>query len=523
MGKRLKKVLSVGLLLCVAFSLFMTGCQIPGSQTADTTTKTSADSTQATTQAQEAPYEFSIFRTAWTNLNDETDPVIKALNEKFNIKIKILTCPYETWIEKYNIYVTSGDIPDLSITTGPGTANFNDWAAQKIYMDLMDLYKQHCPNVQKYLSDDIVEAHRMDGGKLYGIPKPSLSDSTYAIRADWLKSLNMEMPKTLDELYVVLKAFKENDPDKNNKNDTYGLCSEDTLTTVDFVFRAFGCHVPPNRAETWIPDGNGKLTSAILAPGMKDAIVYMNKLFRDEILDQEWMLLKSQAFQDKIFTGKVGIVPVSFQQMITFTESKIKANDPACELQVVDGFKGPNGLNVRPMQKGFYMVSSISKDVTNPEKILEFIDFLMTDEGDTMIRFGIENLTYTKAANGTITRIDEAVKSYGMEAGHKFFQIMQPTKINVQPADDPRTPELTKMAQILFEGPFYPAPTLQPPSLKEVSTIQGADYVMNSVTQVVTTEGDPAAEWDAFIDNWRKTGGDKLLQEINELYEANQK
>jgi ABC-type glycerol-3-phosphate transport system substrate-binding protein len=521
MGKRSKKVFSIGMLLCIALSLILTAC-VPNTPATNTTGTKAPTTAQPTTQAPEKPYEFSVFRTAWTNLTD-TDPVILAINEKFNIKIKIITSPYETWIEKYNIYVTSGDIPDLSVTTGPGTASFNDWAAQGIYMDLLDLYNQHCPNIQKYLSDDIVEAHKMEGGKLYGIPKPSLSDTTYAIRADWLRNLNLEMPKTLDELYVILKAFKDNDPDQNNKDDTYGLCAEDTLSTIDFIFRAFGCSVPPNRAENWIPDGNGKLTSAILAPGMKDAIVYLNKLFQEGILDQEWMLTKSQAWQDKIFTGKVGFMAASYQQMINFTEAKIKANDPACELQVVDGVTGPTGLNVRPMQKGFYMVSSISKDVTRPEKILEFIDFLMTDEGDIMIQNGLEGLTYTKSADGSIVRDEEAIKNYGMEGGHKFRQIMQSTKINVLPKDDPRSAGLTEMAQILYEGPFYPAPTLQPSSLKEVATIQGADYVMNSVAQIVITEGDPAAEWDAFIENWKKTGGDKLIQEINELYEANQK
>jgi putative aldouronate transport system substrate-binding protein len=519
MAKGLKKVFCIVLVLGIAFALTLSGCKKNDGKTKDA----ASDGGTISSKLSEEPYEFSIFRTAWMNLNDETDPVIKAINEKFNIKIKIITSPYETWEEKYNIYVTSGYIPDLSITTGPGTSNFNEWAAQGIYMDLLDLYWQYCPNVQKYLSDEIIEAHIMDGGKLYGIPKPSLSDKTYAIRADWLGNLNMEVPETLDELYVVLKAFKENDPDRNNIDDTYGLCAEDTLSTVDFIFSAFGCPVTPNIAENWIPDGNGKLTSGLLAPGMKEAIVYLNKLYREGILDQEWMLIKSQAWQDKIFTGKVGFVSTSFQQMVSFTESKIRENAPTCELQVVDGIKGPGGLFARPMQKGFYMVSSISKDVTRPEKILEFIDFLMTDEGDEMIRYGIEGLTYTKNPDGSITLHEDAIKKYGMEGGHKFRQIMQSTKIDVQPASDPRAPELAEMAKVLYEGPFYPAPTLQPLSLREVTTMQGPDYVKNSVTQIVITDGDPAAEWDAFIENWRKTGGDKLIREINELYEFSKK
>lgn len=527
MSRSFKKVIVLLLAMCMLLALVFTGCGKSGEQAEGTTTQAPATSTatasETTVEKVEEPYEFSIFRTAWTDLDDEKDPVIQEINKKLNIKIKIITSPYETWIEKYNIYVTSGDIPDLSVTTGPGTANFNDWAKQNIYMDLTELYKQYCPNIQKYLSNDIIEAHKMDGGKLYGIPKPSISDSAYAIRADWLKNLKLEMPKTLDELYAVLKAFKEGDPDGNKKDDTYGLCSEDTLSTIDFVFRAFGCNVPPSMtSENWIPDGNGKLTSSLLAPGMKDAVAYVTKLYRDGILDKEWMLTKSQAFNDKLFTGKVGFMPASFQEMVAFTESKIKANDPACELTILDGVTGPGGQNVRPMQKGFYMVSSISSKVEKPEKILEFVDFLMSEEGDTMIRYGLEGVTYS-IKDGKIVRDEEAVKKYGMEAGHRFRQVMQPTTINVMPADDPRAPQLAEMAKILYKGPFYPAPTLSPPSLKEVTTKMGADFVKNSVTAIITGKGDPAAEWDTFIAKWKAEGGDTLIKEINELYEANKK
>lgn len=528
MTKSSKKALVLLLAMSMLFTVLFAGCgkteDTPGTTTQTPATSGSSDeeTTADVPQEPEEPYEFSIFRTAWTDLDDENDPVIQEINKKFNVKIKILTAPYETWTEKYNIYVTSGDIPDLSVTTGPGTANFNDWAKQKIYMDILDLYKQHCPNTQKYLSDDIINAHLMDGGKLYGIPKPSLTDSAFAIRKDWLDKLELPMPETLDQLYDVLKAFKEKDPDGNNKTDTY-LFSEDSLNTINFVFRSFGCSTPPPMGNDlpWIPEGDGKLTSPLLAPGMKDAIIYVKKLFDDGILDPEWMLTKSQAYNDKIFTGKAGFVSASFQEMISFTESKIKANDPSIELAILDGVKGPGG-NVRPMQKGFYMVSSISAKVEKPEKILEFVDFLMSEEGDTMIRYGLEGLTYSKV-DGKIVRDEEAAKKYAMEAGHRFRQIMQPTTINVLPADDPRAPKLAEMAQILYDGPFYPAPTLSPPSLKEVATQQGAEYVKNEITLIITGGGDASAKWDEFIKKWKETGGDKLIQEINELYEANQK
>ena len=514
-----KKMVAVVLLTCMVLSYVFTGCiKTNEVETQSTTGSSNTQTTQVKQGETEKPYEFSIFRSTWTDLNEDTDLIIKELNKKFNIKIKILTAPYETWVEKYNIYVTSGDVPDLSVTTGPGTMNFNAWAKQGIYIDINDLYKKHCPNIQKYISDDIIEAHKINGG-LYGIPKPSLSDTTVAIRADWLKNLNLSIPKNLDDLYAVLKVFKENDPDGNKQDDTYGLCSEDTLNTIDFIFGAFGVHCPPNVATNWITDENGKLTSNLLESGVKDAIKYVTKLYRDKILDQEWMITKSQAYVDKIHTGKVGISKTGFLTMIADTESKIKANDPDCELSIMENVVGPEGKYVRPMQKGFYMVSSISSKSKQPEKILEFLDYLMSDEGDTLIRYGIKGITYTEQ-NGKITVNKEELKKYAMESGHKFKQILQRTAL-VIPGDDTRIPQLLEMAQVLYEGPFYPAPTLQPQSLKDVTTKQGPDFVKNSVAAIITGNGDVDSEWDIFIKQWRETGGDQLIKEINELYDAN--
>lgn len=297
-----------------------------------------------------------------------------------------------------------------------------------------------------------------------------------------------------------------------------GFVLKDTLNTINFVFSAFGCHCPPNVATNWVLDGSGKLTSNLLEPGMKEAIQYVTKLYRDKILDQEWMLIKSQAYVDKVQSGKVGVIASGFSSMLV-TEDKIKANDPTCELAILDGITGPEGKFVRPMQKGFYMVSSISSKSKNPVKILQFLDYLMSDEGDKLIRYGIEGITYSMK-DDKLLMDTEAAKKYGIENGHKFRQILQPPTISI-PNDDPRVPELLEMSKVMYEGPFYPAPTLQPASSKEVTTQQGPDFVKNSVAAIITGDGDPGEAWEKFIKEWRETGGDKLIKEINELYEAN--
>ena len=41
----------------------------------------------------------------------------------------------------------------------------------------------------------------------------------YYIRKDWLRKLGLKEPKTVEELYEVLIAFRDKDPNGNGKKD----------------------------------------------------------------------------------------------------------------------------------------------------------------------------------------------------------------------------------------------------------------------------------------------------------------
>ena len=62
-------------------------------------------------------------------------------------------------------------------------------------------------------------------GHQYGLPEPPPLPKRegLVIRKDWLDKLGLEVPTTPEELLAVAKAFTEQDPDGNGKNDTYGL------------------------------------------------------------------------------------------------------------------------------------------------------------------------------------------------------------------------------------------------------------------------------------------------------------
>ena len=60
-------------------------------------------------------------------------------------------------------------------------------------------------------------------GQLYGVPCLNVEGKyNLFMRSDWLDTLKLSVPETLDELKEVLRAFTQDDPDRNGKNDTYG-------------------------------------------------------------------------------------------------------------------------------------------------------------------------------------------------------------------------------------------------------------------------------------------------------------
>ena len=147
-------------------------------------------------------------------------------------------------------------------------------------------------------------------GKIYGLAcAPSLTEGqVMIIRQDWLDTLNLQAPTTIDEFEAVIKAFTENDPDGNGKKDTYGFAySGNGIYNTGWVadpvslFSAYsGTHFPGS----WQEDENGQLIYGSIHEGNKKALEKMAEWHANG-----WM------FQEAAATG-------AWDAMMQFTEGK---------------------------------------------------------------------------------------------------------------------------------------------------------------------------------------------------------
>src|SRR5690606_13412446 len=99
-------------------------------------------------------------------------------------------------------------------------------------------------------------------GKLMGIPANGGNLDTAPllwIRTDWLKKLGLSEPKTMDDLLNIIERFVKDDPDGNNKADTFGLTvNKDIFGSIgglEGFFNGFGAYAYNKETTMWLEDG----------------------------------------------------------------------------------------------------------------------------------------------------------------------------------------------------------------------------------------------------------------------------
>ena len=152
------------------------------------------------------------------------------------------------------------------------------------------------------------------------------------VRADWLEKLGLDVPETLDEFYEVLKAFKERDPDGNGIDDTYGL-STAGLYDIQGFMGAFGVKA------RYVIDEEGKRTIPYASDAAIPAYEWLNRLYREGILDPNFVTNSTGDFRNLFLADRVGMVTYGTRGSGLFNATRLN-EDPNTEFRAM-GIPGP--------------------------------------------------------------------------------------------------------------------------------------------------------------------------------------
>ena len=378
----MKKLFSLLLVLCLALSAF------PAFAVA------------------EEPLEFTMIIPLYSDEPSLDDAFWSAWQELTGAKLIVEWVPSADFHTKYNLKLSSGDIPEVSSVPDVRTSALINAIRQGAFWDLTDylgdfskypnLLNNQVEGAYKYLSVD---------GRIFGLPRSrTQADNGLKIRKDWLDKAGLAVPTNLDEYREALKVVVAMDPDGNGQDDTIGLIAvggTDSLPIIP-ITSAFGAFKPQF-------DADGGYIATQLNDATTDTIAYFRDLYADGTLAQEFPAIKNnQAIE--LFTSGAG---VSYPRSIWWDydwEQTLKKIQPEAEIVNLT-LEGPDGYAIELLtgvSGGFY----ISKKVPE-EKMLRILDYFERSasvEAYDLSYFGVEGVHHEVLEDGGKKMTEQGTK-----------------------------------------------------------------------------------------------------------------
>lgn len=202
--------------------------------------------------------------------------------------------------ETKSLLMASGDMPDMLQGVFFSAADVYNFGQLQGLLYPVDTLLEYMPTFSAILEKqpELRAAITAPDGHIYGFP--ALGDGKYRysqrfwINTDWLKNVGMENPTTLEELYQVLKAFKEQDANGNgDPNDEIPFSGswDENYSERGLILTAYGFASCGNNLSVDYTDGvdaeDKQLIYVPYAPEYKDYLHYMNKLYTEGLIDQD--------------------------------------------------------------------------------------------------------------------------------------------------------------------------------------------------------------------------------------------
>lgn len=334
---------------------------------------------------------------AATNELNDTE-MVKYIKEEFNIELDCVPYNGNDWSTEFTLMMAGDNLPDLVLNVSTGIVAINKYAEDGYFLAIND-YLDYAPNL-KSLMEKYPEYEKIitsADGNIYGLTQ--VDENLYNrvnrcfIDQRWLANVNMEMPTTLDELYNVLKAFKEQDANGNgDPNDEIPLSDVTGFNRgLVPILQAFG--LPTNdMVGGRCVDDEGKVYFPYITENYKAYLKYMNKLYEEGLLDNNVYVQTSDEYKEKIANETVGMYGAAAPYAYAGKNVEYDAN-----------FNSVMGLTSEWCEEGYYVMNSsvtttvkalISADTKYPEACVRLLDYFCSEEGGLTACVGIEGVTY---------------------------------------------------------------------------------------------------------------------------------
>ncbi|WP_230986645.1 type 2 periplasmic-binding domain-containing protein [Cohnella fermenti] len=466
----------------------------------------------------------------WGNMGDSftKNSWLQELEKNSNVKINWQVISNTDWETQKSVLLASGKMPDIIV----GDLAFGDSDIVNnltLFRPLDDYIDQYMPNLKAAMAEmpDLKKLSTFPDGKIYSLPA-RLPSRPYAsqqpvINKEWLDKLGLKAPTTLDELYTVLKAFKEQDPNGNQKADE--IPYSDTKDIDMNLFTPFGI-TDLRGNHMMIKDGKPEYIPT--SDNYKAAITWANKLYAEGLIDQETFTQDETMLTAKRQNPDAAMIGFSYQ----WTPDAVfgpwsKQYETIAPIAGPDGEKyqigDPNGLSFR---RNELLITTASK---YPEVAARWADQFYTGEASIQNFWGAIGTSISKNDDGTYTLMDPPDGTSAdawywdsslRDFGPKYVSPEFEKKIRLDPSSgDGLKLTLDSLGKDYVTQPF-PDVMYTVDEYAELPTLTtDIESYIKSTRAKWITKGGIDQEWDGYVKKLNDMGLQKLIQIYNDAYD----
>lgn len=356
-------------------------------------------------------FSTSYYNAADPNWTDPSfSPMIGVLEEATNVHIEweIITAE-----ETYNLMIASGDYCDIIAPMVAYPGGYGKAVEDGVFMEMTDVVKDYMPNYAALVNgnEQIYREAVADDGSMpvvytiicddAGMPIPSQQANGLMVRADWLETLDMELPETIADWDATLTAFR----DRMGADAPLLIGSDGTLQCGAFV-SAYGI-----LSEFYLDGDTVKYGPA--EEGYRQWLELFSDWYSRGLINRDYPAAAGEkifASFDYIGTGRSG----AGNQLIAMCDKMLffmgMAQDPGFMLQPIQNPVLNEGDIPTRAEYNSYLYSAVafSSSCSNVSAAAYWLDYLYSYDGMLLANYGLEEEAYYFTDDGEI-RFTEAI------------------------------------------------------------------------------------------------------------------
>jgi len=420
------------LILCFTLLLAVfAGCGKTNQNDAATSTDKEGKTNQTADMTREEKFNLSsqpevelVIAQPWINLDNtegiKNDRILNYLQEKLKIKFKFITSnEYST---KINLMLATGETLDFVSDAYDG--NFTQKLfSEDLILNVKDLVldnQKRYPVLSKVFNDPLYkfinemkfgDSTNYSGIYSFGsIVNPNTT--AFVINGGILEQTGLDIPKTIDELINLMRTVKKVLPDVVPFF-TPTFKGTDWSNLGNQLFRPYGVVIFK------LFNDNGVYKENFTSDAAKEAWIRVQHLYKEGLFDKE-MVTRDVASQwvEGVVSDKVAISGGACIGLGNFSglfQEYLKAHPdakPGVDLILTEApLTGPAGSTINevvPYDVG-NCTSFIPKSSKYPERVLDLVNYLFSNEGMNDHFWGIEGVHYTGNADDKLITSDDQI------------------------------------------------------------------------------------------------------------------